>query len=68
MRRVAQASIVRAGGASIASGDIGEALDDMLFAGGKLNVRLLGGTQRTQAQYALRFRRLMSRQSACGGG
>ena len=32
MRRVAQASIVRAGGASIVSGDISEALDDMLFA------------------------------------
>jgi hypothetical protein len=40
MRRVAQASITRDGGASINSGDIGEALDDMLFAGGRLNVRL----------------------------
>jgi hypothetical protein len=49
MRRVAQASIVRASGASIVSGDISEALDDMLFAGGKLNVRLLGGTQPMQA-------------------
>jgi ATP-dependent Clp protease adapter protein ClpS len=49
MRRVAQASIVRASGASIVSDDISEALDDMLFAGGKLNVRLLGGTQRMQA-------------------
>jgi ATP-dependent Clp protease adapter protein ClpS len=45
MRRIAQASIARAGGAAIASEDIDEALSDMLFAGGKLNVRLLGGTQ-----------------------
>ena len=45
MRRVAQASIARDGGISVESGDIGEALDDMLFAGGKLNVKLLGGAQ-----------------------
>ena len=45
MRRIAQASIARDGGATVESGDIGEALDDMLFAGGKLNVRLLGGAQ-----------------------
>jgi ATP-dependent 26S proteasome regulatory subunit len=45
MRRIAQASIVRDGGTSVESGDIGEALDDMLFAGGKLNVKLLGGAQ-----------------------
>ncbi len=45
MRRVAQASIARDGGISVQSGDIGEALDDMLFAGGKLNLRLLGGAQ-----------------------
>jgi ATP-dependent Clp protease adapter protein ClpS len=45
MRRVAQASIVRDGGASINTGDISEVLDDMLFAGGKLNVRLLAATQ-----------------------
>src|SRR5438445_3306465 len=43
MRRVAQASIARDGGTSVESGDISEALDDMLFAGGKLNVKLLGG-------------------------
>jgi ATP-dependent Clp protease adapter protein ClpS len=47
MRRIAQASIARDGGASVESGDIGEALDDMLFAGGKLNVKLLGGAQET---------------------
>lgn len=52
MRRITQASIVRAGGASILSDDISEALDDMLFAGGKLNVRLLGGTQRMHASPA----------------
>jgi hypothetical protein len=43
MRRVAQASISRDGGATVESADIGEALDDMLFTGGKLNVKLLGG-------------------------
>jgi ATP-dependent Clp protease adapter protein ClpS len=45
MRRIAQASIARDGGTTVASDDIGEALDDMLFAGGKLNVKLLGGAQ-----------------------
>jgi ATP-dependent Clp protease adapter protein ClpS len=43
MRRVAQASIARDGGAAVESRDIGEALDDMLFTGGKLNIKLLGG-------------------------
>ena len=46
MRRVAQSSLVRSGGTSIDSSDISEAMDDMLFAGGRLNVRLLGGAQR----------------------
>jgi ATP-dependent Clp protease adapter protein ClpS len=45
MRRIAQASIARDGGTSVESGDISEALDDMLFAGGKLNVKLLGGAE-----------------------
>jgi ATP-dependent Clp protease adapter protein ClpS len=45
MRRVAQASIARDGGTTVESTDIGEALDDMLFAGGKLNVKLLGGAR-----------------------
>jgi ATP-dependent Clp protease adapter protein ClpS len=45
MRRIAQASIARDGGTTVETGDIDEALDDMLFAGGKLNVRLLGGAQ-----------------------
>ena len=45
MRRVAQASIVRDGGATLQSADLGDALNEMLFAGGKLNIRLLGGAQ-----------------------
>ena len=45
MRRIAQVSIARDGGTSVESGDITEALDDMLFAGGKLNVKLPGGAQ-----------------------
>jgi hypothetical protein len=45
MRRVAQASITRNGGATVEPADISEALDDMLFAGGKLNVKLLGGAR-----------------------
>jgi ATP-dependent 26S proteasome regulatory subunit len=43
MRRIAQASIARDGGTTVESDDISEALDDMLFTGGKLNVKLLGG-------------------------
>ena len=43
MRRVAQASIARGGGTDVQSRDIAEALDDMLFTGGKLNIKLLGG-------------------------
>jgi ATP-dependent Clp protease adapter protein ClpS len=45
MRRIAQASIARDGGTTVELDDIGEALDDMLFAGGKLNVKLLGGAR-----------------------
>ncbi|MEI9922826.1 MAG: hypothetical protein WDN50_03965 [Bradyrhizobium sp.] len=45
MRRIAQVSIARDGAATVEPGDISEALDDMLFAGGKLNVKLLGGAQ-----------------------
>jgi hypothetical protein len=45
MRRVAQASIARDGGTTVESTDISEALDDMLFTGGKLNVKLLGGAR-----------------------
>jgi ATP-dependent 26S proteasome regulatory subunit len=46
MRRVAQASIVRDGGATLQSADLGDALSEMLFSSGKLNVRLLGGAER----------------------
>jgi hypothetical protein len=42
---VAQASIARDRGTSVISGDISQALDDMLFTGGKLNVKLLGGAR-----------------------
>ena len=45
MRRIAQASIARDGGTTVESDDISEALDDMLFTGGKLNVKLLGGAR-----------------------
>jgi len=47
MRRVAQASIARDGGATVQSADVSEALDDMLFTGGRLNVKLLGGARQT---------------------
>ena len=54
MRRTAQAAIARDGakkvteppareGVQPTAADLGEALDDMLFSGGQLNVRLLGG-------------------------
>jgi ATP-dependent 26S proteasome regulatory subunit len=45
MRRIAQSAIARNGGDSGISADIDEALDDILFAGGRLNVKLLGGAQ-----------------------
>ena len=50
MRRTAQAGIGRDGGTTIKSADLGEALDDMLFASGKLNIKLLGGMQRSPAR------------------
>ena len=54
MRRTAQAAIGRDGGTAITSADLGEALDDMLFASGKLNIRLLGGAREaTQAPAAV---------------
>ncbi|MET4185760.1 ATP-dependent 26S proteasome regulatory subunit [Bradyrhizobium sp. JR7.2] len=43
MRRIAQSCIARDGGNSVTTADIEEALDDMLFSGGRLNVKLLGG-------------------------
>ena len=50
MRRIAQASIARDGGTRVEPDDVSEALDDMLFAGGKLNVRLLGGARDTHVE------------------
>jgi hypothetical protein len=45
MRRLAQGSLARDGGNSVTTADIEEALNDMLFEGGRLNVKLLGGAQ-----------------------
>ncbi len=50
MRRLAQASIARDGGTSVISAEIDEALDDMLFSGGRLNAQLLGGAQAMAAR------------------
>ena len=49
MRRIAQASIARDGGRHITTKDIDGALNEMLFDGGRLNVKLLGGAQRMSA-------------------
>jgi ATP-dependent Clp protease adapter protein ClpS len=49
MRRIAQSSLARDDGNSVTSGDIDEALGDMLFTGGRLNVKLLGGAQEMAA-------------------
>ena len=43
MRRVAQSNVMRGKGGAVSSADLAEALNDMLFTGGRLNVRLLGG-------------------------
>lgn len=45
MRRLAQASIIRDNGESVTVADIDGALNEMLFDGGRLNVKLLGGAQ-----------------------
>ena len=45
MRRVAQSAVARDGGNSVMTADIDEALNDMLFTGGRLNVKLLGGAR-----------------------
>src|SRR3954462_10985821 len=61
MRRLAQGSIARDGGNTVISADIDEALDDMLFSGGRLNAQLLGGAQAMAAggrsEVARRLRR-----------
>jgi hypothetical protein len=46
VRRTAQASIAREGRGIVSSADLQEALDDMLFTGGRLNIKLLGGVDR----------------------
>jgi ATP-dependent 26S proteasome regulatory subunit len=48
MRRTAQASIGRDGRGDVTGADLDEALDDMLFSGGKLNIKLLGGVDRAR--------------------
>ena len=50
MRRTAQASIARGDTKAIRSADLVGALDNLLFASGKLNVKLLGGVQRVQPE------------------
>jgi hypothetical protein len=52
MRRTAQASIERDGGRSVTIADLTSALNDMLFTGGKLNVKLLGGAQDVESHPA----------------
>ena len=54
MRRTAQASLARGGDHAITSEDLGEALDDMLFTGGKLNIKLLGGAQGSEGAAPLK--------------
>ena len=49
MRRTAQSSVMRDGGEVVTSEDLAEALDDMLFTGGRLNVKLLGGADAESA-------------------
>jgi ATP-dependent Clp protease adapter protein ClpS len=44
-RRLVQSSLARDGGKSVITADIDEALDDMLFSGGRLNLKLLGAGQ-----------------------
>jgi hypothetical protein len=44
IRRSVQFQIERAGAERIETVDVENALDEMLFSGGSLNVKLLGGT------------------------
>jgi len=45
MRRTAQSGIERSASGAITSEDVRQAVDDMMFTGGKLNVKLLGGAE-----------------------
>ena len=66
MRRIAEGAIARDGGNSVISADIDEALNDMLFAGGRLNVKLLGGARaRTPNPFSSQRDRLVA--AAFGG-
>lgn len=49
MRRVAQASFERGDDVAVAAEDLNRALGEMLFEGGRLNAKLLGGQQDSQA-------------------
>jgi len=49
MRRTAQACLARDGRGNVTSADIDEALNEMLFDGGRLNAKLLGGAQQMSA-------------------
>lgn len=49
MRRIAQYNLARAGGADVDRNDLDLALREMLFDGGQLNVRILGGAVDTDA-------------------
>ncbi|MGY3621712.1 hypothetical protein [Bradyrhizobium sp. USDA 10063] len=57
MRRIAQSSIARNGGNSVITADIEEALNDMLFTGGRLNVKLLGGSRAMAAWARIKAKR-----------
>jgi AAA+ superfamily predicted ATPase/ATP-dependent Clp protease adapter protein ClpS len=52
MRRVAQSSVMRSDGGAASPADLTEALDDMLFTGGRLNISLLGGAAGGPLQHA----------------
>jgi ATP-dependent Clp protease adapter protein ClpS len=52
MRRVAQSNVMRGDAGTVSSADLAEALDDMLFTGGRLNIRLLGGADGGPLQHA----------------
>jgi ATP-dependent Clp protease adapter protein ClpS len=54
MRRTAQSNVMRGDGGRVTSGDLAEALDDMLFTGGRLNVKLLGGAEGIAPSCAVR--------------
>lgn len=52
MRRAAQFNIEREGGGELSGEDIANALDEMLFSGGSLNLKLLGAENRVDSAVA----------------